>query len=203
MQKKREQQLEKNKQALSVFYAKERRMPSYAEAAKLFGYKSKDSAYKLIQKLLSIGVLDRGRDGTLLPKKDKFFEATESFGIRVLGLVEAGFPTPAEEMELDKITLDEWLIQNKDASFMLKVKGESMRDAGIRSGDYVIVERTDKAKEGQIVIAEVDGAWTMKYLRKDARGLYLEPANSAFKNIRPKETLSISAVVKTVIRKYD
>lgn len=202
MKKKGERDVEEIKDILSLFYAKERRMPSYAEAAKLFGYKSKDSAYKLIQKLLKIGVLDRGHDGTLLPKKNMLFTGSGNSSIRLLGLVEAGFPTPAEETELDRITLDEWLVGNRNASFMLKVKGESMRDAGIRSGDYVIAERTDKAKEGQIVIAEVDGAWTMKYLRKDARGFYLEPANTAFKTIRPKETLSISAVVTSVIRKY-
>ena len=190
--------LQEQARKLSAFHARERRMPSYAEAAKLFGYKSKDSAFKLVQKLVATGAVDRSRNGKLLPKT--FIPADA--GIKLLGLVEAGFPTPAEETDLDHITLDDWLIDNKNASFMLKVKGDSMMDAGIRAGDYVIVERTDKAKTGQIVIAEVDGAWTMKYLRRDARGFYLEPANPDFKIIRPKHDLSISAVVRSVIRKY-
>jgi SOS regulatory protein LexA len=185
---------------LTAFYNKERRMPSYAEAAKLFGYKSKDSAWKLINKLVASGIIDRSDNGTLLPKKS--ISSATVGSIRLLGLVEAGFPTPAEETDLDHITLDDWLIDNKNASFMLKVKGDSMIDAGIRAGDYVIVERTDKAKTGQIVIAAVDGAWTMKYLRKDSRGFYLEAANPDFKAIRPKEDLAINAVVKSVIRKY-
>ena len=122
--------------------------------------------------------------------------------VAILGLVEAGFPTPAEESNLDRITLDEWLIGDRSASFMLKVKGDSMRDAGILAGDYVIVERGNSAKIGEIVIAEIDGAWAMKYLREDTKGYYLEAANKSYTPIRPKEKLSISAVVKAVIRKY-
>ena len=86
---------------------------------------------------------------------------------------------------------------------MLRVKGDSMIEAGIREGDMVIVERTHHAKVGQIVIAEVDGAWTMKYLEKDSRGFYLRPANRSYRNIRPADDLRISAVVRAVIRKYD
>lgn len=122
--------------------------------------------------------------------------------VSLLGLVEAGFPTPAEESNLDHITLDEWLIGDRSASFMLKVKGDSMKDAGILQGDYVITERCNSAKVGEIVIAEVDGQWTMKYLRHDRQGYYLEPANRAYKPIRPNEELSINAVVKAVVRKY-
>ena len=80
---------------------------------------------------------------------------------------------------------------------MLKVKGDSMKDAGILDGDMVIVERTSSPKVGQIVVAEVDGSYTMKYLKKDSSGrTYLEPANSDFKTIYPKQNLQISAVVK-------
>lgn len=132
-----------------------------------------------------------------------YYYPMKSKGVPILGLVEAGFPTSSEESNLDRITLDEWLIGDRSASFMLKVKGDSMKDAGILAGDYVIVERSNTAKEGEIIIAEVDGAWTMKYLRRDAEGYYLESANSSYKAIRPKENLAISAVVKAVIRKYE
>ena len=64
---------------------------------------------------------------------------------------------------------------------MLRVKGDSMKDAGINNGDMVVVERQDNARLGDIVIAEVDGAWTMKYLRKDTqKRFFLEPANESF-----------------------
>ncbi len=86
---------------------------------------------------------------------------------------------------------------------MLRVKGDSMIDAGIHEGDFVIAERAIEAKSGDIVIAAIDGAWTMKYLRRRDGIVYLEPANKQYPNIYPIEALSISAIVKAVIRKYD
>jgi repressor LexA len=77
-----------------------------------------------------------------------------------------------------------------------------MKDAGICDGDFVIVERGLEAKTGDIVIAAIDGGWTMKYLRKKGSTLYLQPANDKYKDIVPKHTLEIAAVVKAVVRKY-
>lgn len=171
-------------------------MPTYAELGKMLGYRSKNAVYKLVQKLKKDGLVSQDKNGRLLPNN--------IFGeLKLLGLVEAGFPTPAEEELADTITLDEWLIENREATYMLKVKGESMKDAGIMPGDMVLVERTDKYKVGDIVVAEVDGKWTMKYLRKESGGrYYLEAANEEYKDIYPKESLQIAAVVKGVVRKY-
>jgi repressor LexA len=66
----------------------------------------------------------------------------------------------------------------------------------------VLVEKTNKAKDGEIVIADVDGEFTMKYFRTDGKKVWLEPANKDFKNIYPTQYLTIIAVVKAVIRKY-
>ncbi|MEI6420488.1 MAG: transcriptional repressor LexA, partial [bacterium] len=133
--------------------------------------------------------------GHLLPNK--------LFGeIPVLGLVEAGFPTTAEEDHSDTMSLDEYLIEKKEASFILEVKGDSMIEEGIKEGDLVIVERQNDAKDGEIVIAEVDGGWTMKYLRKEGDKVWLEPANRNYKPIYPENELRIAAVVKGVVRKY-
>lgn len=186
------------KEALARFFYTHKRMPSYSEATKIFGVSSKDSAYRIMKKLISLGVISKDKSGKIIPES----LGSES-GIKILGLVEAGFPTPAEENLLDTITLDSYMIENKEASFMLRVKGDSMIDAGIREGDFVIVERVIEAKPGSIVIAELDGAWTMKYLRKKGNTLYLEPANKKYKPIFPKESLVISAIVKGVVRKYD
>jgi SOS-response transcriptional repressor LexA len=82
------------------------------------------------------------------------------------------------------------------------VKGDSMIDAGIQEGDMVIVEKTGSPKVGTIVVAEIDGEWTMKYLRKHGNKYYLEPANKKYKPIIPKNELKIAAVVKAVVRKY-
>jgi repressor LexA len=117
-------------------------------------------------------------------------------------MVEAGWPSPAEEELIDTMSLDEYLIENKEATYLLQVKGDSMLDAGIQPGDLVIVERTTTPRVGDIVIAEVDGEWTMKFLRKQGSRLYLAPANKKYRPIFPKEALKVVAVVTAVVRKY-
>lgn len=77
-----------------------------------------------------------------------------------------------------------------------------MIDAGIMPGDMVLVERGKQPKIGDIVIAEVDGSWTIKYFHKDNGKVYLKPGNKNFKNIYPTEELHIAATVTSVIRKY-
>ncbi len=113
----------------------------------------------------------------------------------------AGFPSPAEESLLDTISLDEYLIERPEATFMLRVDGDSMREAGIMPGDVVLVERGREARNGDIVIACVDGAWTMKYFFKDGAGVRLEPANKKYAAIRPRQTLIVEGVISGVIRK--
>ncbi len=170
-------------------------MPVYTEIMKLVGFKSKNAVHKLINKLVDENVLDKDSHGRLIPNK--------LFGeVPMLGLVEAGFPTAAEEELADTISLDDYLIENKQATYLLKVKGDSMIDAGIQEGDIVIAERKSDPKIGDIVIAEVDNGWTMKYFKKKDGIAYLEPANKNFKNIYPKENLKVAAIVRGVIRKY-
>lgn len=205
--------LDSSAEKIYAFYEKNLRMPSYSEVCKLCSISSKNTAHNLIKKLSATGKIKTDSTGKIIPNgnvtKSVSAPAKHTKGtitdhqLTVLGLVEAGFPTPSEESMHDKVSLDEWVIEKKEASFMLKVKGDSMKDAGILDGDMVIVERTRSARTGQIIVAEVDGSYTMKYLRKDAHGkFFLEAANSAYKPIRPKESLQITAVVKAVVRKY-
>jgi len=170
-------------------------MPSYREIMTLFGFKSKNAAYYLVSKLVGQGLLKRDKTGRLIP-------LSALFAVPILGTVEAGFPSPAEEETTDLMSLDEYLIENKEATFILKVSGESMIDAGIMPGDMVLVERGRDPRDGDIVIAEVDNAWTMKYFRKKGNKIILEPANKKFSPIIPKSDLRVAAVVRSVIRKY-
>lgn len=170
-------------------------MPTYAEMMKLFGFKSKNAVAKVVDKLIDAGVVAKDHLGRLAP--------TTIFGeVKMLGLIEAGIPSAHEEEVLDTTTLDEWLVRNREDSYILRVKGDSMEEAGIMDGDFVLVERTDKHKIGDIVVAEVDGSWTLKYLRQGPRGYYLEPANKNYRNIYPESDLHIAAVVRSVIRRY-
>ncbi len=190
-----ESMYETYKRKIVGFWQRHKRMPGYQEIMEATGLASKNSVYKLLNRLVDEGVLKKDRTGKLSPGRTLM-------GIPLLGLVEAGFPSPAEEELLDVMDFDEFLTPNKENSYILKVKGESMLDAGICPGDLVIVERRTAYKPGQIVIASVDGEYTMKYLRKSGERYYLEPANAAFKPIYPKGALNIEAVVTGVVRKY-
>ena len=85
---------------------------------------------------------------------------------------------------------------------MLRVIGQSMIDAGISPNDLVIAESEREPKNGDIVIAEVDGAWTMKYFQRRNKEVILIPANKDYPHIYPKQELKIGGVVVSVIKKY-
>lgn len=183
------------KNKLSDFYHSKKRMPSYSEMMKLFGFKSKNAVFRLTQKMVEAGIVAKDSLGRLIPEK--------LLGeIPMLGTVKAGFPSPAEEDLSNTMSLDDYLIKKKEATYMLEVDGDSMIDAHIAKGDMVIAERREKARDGEIVIAEVDGEFTMKYFRVSGGKVWLEPANKKYSNIYPEGELKICAVVTGVIRKY-
>lgn len=190
MAKREEEQVDK----ILDFYRGHRRMPTYEEMLKLLGYKSKSAVHYFIQKLIAQGILERDSTGHILPRM--------MGEVKVLGLIEAGFPTSASEELIDTISLDEFLIDKKEATYLLKVKGESMKDAGILPGDMVLVERGAEPRIGDIVIAEVDGEYTMKRYRMKGNKPYLEASNKEYQDIYPENELKIPAVVRAVIRKY-
>ncbi|MEN9524160.1 MAG: LexA repressor [Candidatus Parcubacteria bacterium] len=183
------------KNKIISFYKRTKRMPSYGEIMTLVGFKSKNAVYKLVNKLIGEGVLEKDSSGRLIPNK--------LIGeVPMLGLVEAGFPTVAEETELDTMSIDEYLINDKDKTYLLEVKGDSMIEAGIQEGDLVVAERKSDPRDGDIVIAEVDGGWTMKYFRRQGSKVFLEPANKNYKPIYPEYDIKVAAVVTGVVRKY-
>jgi repressor LexA len=191
----REDRLKTRIRDIAAFYHQKGRMPSFSEIGEMFRLSSKSSVHKVVGKLEGIGVISKDKKGRLIPESIKA-------PVKVLGTVEAGFPSPAEEELADTLSLDDLLIQNREATFLLKVSGDSMSGAGILPGDMVIVDKGQTPKSGDIVIAEVDGAWTMKYLKKRGENVTLLPANPNYKPIRPKNELKIAGVVTAVVRKY-
>lgn len=178
------------------FYRTNRRMPGYKEIMQLVGFKSKNAVYKLINKLVEDEVVDKDSNGKLTPLK--IFGETP-----LLGLVEAGIPTTVDQDNTESLNIDEYLIgRNKNSTYLLEVKGDSMIDEGIREGDLVLVERRGDPKDGDIVIAEVDGGWTMKYFKKKGNTVYLKPANKNYAPIYPAYDLRVAAIVRGVIRRY-
>lgn len=187
--------VEDKKQQILDFYENNKRMPTYSEMMDMFDYRSKNSVHKLVKKLVDQNFVDQDDQGRLIPNQ-------LNNGVKVLGLIQAGFPTTTTADELDTMSLDQFLIKKKEATYLLKVEGLSMKDAGILPGDLVLVEKTDQAKDGDIVIAEVDGEWTMKYLKMKNGRIHLQAANNKFKPIYPDNDMKVAAVVKAVIRKY-
>lgn len=184
-----------DEQILSEYFAENRRMPTYEEMKSLFGVASKNTVAYRVNKLLEAGFLFKSGNKLSL---------TETGYIMRLGTVQAGFPTAADEdVETELMSLDDFLVEKKNSTYMLEVQGESMKDAGILDGDMVLVERGRTPKRGDIVLALVDNEYTLKYLEMEKGRPILVPANKAFKKIYPDPNkLRIEAVLKAVIRKY-
>ncbi len=181
---------------LREFYRRHGRAPGYNEMLELFGYRSKNAVFGFLRKLHEEGfIVKRGRKFSLTVRI--------TGGLRLLGTVQAGFPSPAEEELADVMSLDEFLIKKPEATYMLTVSGDSMIDAGIHPGDLVLVERGVTPKSHDIVIAQVDDEWTLKYFMKDEHGVRLEPANKKYAAIIPARSLVIGGVIRTVIRRYE
>ena len=181
---------------LRAFHRREGRAPGYSEMLELFDFRSKNAVYRLLGKLEEHGYLTRNAKGKMA------FTGKLTGSVKLLGSVQAGFPSPAEEELVDTLSLDDFLIEKPASTFMLTVSGDSMIDAGIHPGDLVLIDKSAKPRKNEIVIAQVDGEWTLKYFGKDRQGVYLDPANPRYTRIRPQQSLEIGGVVRAVIRKY-
>jgi len=179
---------------IKKFYFKNKRLPSYFEMLKLFDLSSKKSIYDLVNKLIKAGFL----------KKDdrKLSPTSLFFSLPVLGIVKAGFPILTDENK-EYLSLEEYLIEDPQSSFLLRVSGDSLIDIGVFEGDYVIIKKTKIANTGEIVLAEIDGEWTLKIFQHDRQGNpYLQPANPRYPPLYPQFKLTIFGVVQAVIRKF-
>ena len=117
--------------------------------------------------------------------------------------VSAGFPSPAEDfMDLD-LNLQDYLVQHPSATFCVRVTGDSMQNAGIFSGDVMVVDRALESKNNSIVLAVLDGEFTVKRIQKRAGKLYLKPENKNFSPIEIIEEMNFQVwgVVTHIIHK--
>jgi len=134
---------------------------------------------------------------------DIFSAATETeLSLPVMEAVSAGFPSPATDFVDLTIDLNRHLVKHPSATYYARVKGESMRDAGISDGDLLIVDKSIDPSDGKIAICYVDGEFTLKRIKIDAAGIWLIPANDKFKPIKVEEgnTLVIWGIVTFVIK---
>ncbi|WP_288224673.1 LexA family transcriptional regulator [uncultured Prochlorococcus sp.] len=123
---------------------------------------------------------------------DSFDSTTKRFRIPLLNdSVSAGFPSPADDYTEENIDLNEHLISNPFSTFFLRVKGESMINAGIKDKDLIIVDKSLIAKPGDIVIAMIDGEFTIKRLSIKNDELYLKAENHNYPDFSFKDHIDV------------
>lgn len=128
-----------------------------------------------------------------------------AFEFRLLShRISAGFPSPATDYVEEGLDLNDYLVRNKPATFMFTVKGDSMKGASIEEGDKVVVDRAQHPKHGDIVVAVVDGEYTIKRLFKHMGRVELRPENSDYPSIvfHDGSELMVWGVVVGVVRRY-
>ena len=123
----------------------------------------------------------------------------------MVDFVQAGFPSPAEHYIERELDLNDYFSPNRDAVYYVRVTGESMTGACIFPGDILCVDRSLDFFDGAIIVASVDGEFTVKYLRKDGGRFYLEAANPRFQPIcfSPAQDIRFWGVVTGVVRKIN
>lgn len=120
----------------------------------------------------------------------------------VEGGLPAGFPSPADDFNVERLSLVDLLTPHPLTTFLWRVSGTSMIEAGIFDGDIIVVDRSLQARHGDVVVAQVDNDFTVKYLHQRAGRIKLVPANPTFPEMVPKEgqTLQIIGVVTSTIK---
>jgi len=187
---------------LSSFTAKNGYSPSYEEIAAGLGLNSLATVHKHVTNLQTKGMLqrahNRSRSIDVLPQRTQRRQVDR---LPLLGRIAAGKPVEAIETA-ETISLGD-IIGSREV-FALEVRGDSMRDEHIMSGDYVLVERTPTAREGEIVVALIDGSEaTLKRFYREGNLVRLQPSNSEMKPIyAPASNVSIQGKVLGMLRKY-
>jgi SOS regulatory protein LexA len=181
---------------LRSYWKRHHTFPSMAKLCDVVGLSSTASVFDLVTRLKDAGFVERV-EGRIAPTK-KFF------GRPLVGQVRAGLPQPApEDDDFELLTIDDYLVQEPNRTFLAKVKGDSMRDASLLDGDLVVVQQNCVTKVGDIVVAVVDGQVTVKHLRQQPDGrFFLQAANPAFADILPTGELEILGVVVGQFRSY-
>ncbi len=170
-------------------------LPSFERIALDFGFKHKNSVWQYFNKLKEVGFINN--------IGEKFFIKPDQFGAVMFATpVKAGFPSPAEDYIERRVSLDSEFRLDSPSTFIFTVKGDSMIDAGIFEGDMVIIKRKSDPNNGDIVLANVDGEYTLKFFRKKGQEIYLEPANQNYDIIKARDSMEIFGIVTGSVRKF-
>ncbi len=117
--------------------------------------------------------------------------------------ISCGFPSPADDFKQERISLDRELIKNKEATFFARVSGQSMIDAGLDDNDLLVIDRSIAPAHNKIAVCFLDGEFTVKRLRVESNGVWLQPENKNYKPIQvtAENNFVIWGIVTNVIKK--
>lgn len=178
--------------------------PTLTEIAKEFNVSSLATVHEHLQYLEEHGFIVRDPNesrGITIPELEREIAAQESVLLPLVGLITAGLPIEAIENREEEIPVPKSMVQGKNA-FILKVQGDSMIESLIADGDYVIVEKTEYAKDGDTVVALLDdGSATLKKFFKTKNLIRLQPANKKYKPLYTKNVI-VQGKVLGIIRKF-
>lgn len=178
--------------------------PSLADLALAFDVRSKNAIAKVVNALVREKHLEKDPKGRIkileMPTQED--HRPIAMTLPLFGPISAGFAAPVEEQAEEMLNLDDYLVGNKAATFLLRVKGDSMIHAGIFEGDIVIVERNREPRQNDIVVGILDGEFTLKRLKKERGKFYLQAENPAYPDMYALEELQVAGVVRGVIRKF-
>jgi repressor LexA len=187
--------------------------PSLEEIAKGMQLSSLATVHKHLTNLADKGLImrhwNRGRGielvGELNSPNMVNMELDASFRLPVRGTVAAGAPIEAVEEDVERLSVPSDLVRNAENTFVLRVRGDSMIEDGIHEGDMIIVERAKDARNGQVVVALVNGfETTVKRFFNEGENIRLQPANSAMEPIMVMaKDVEIQGLVVGLLRRYD
>lgn len=169
--------------------------PSIREICAALNFKSTSSVHQYIARLAEKGYIDKG---DLKTRAIKIVGDEPTISIPIVGKVAAGEPILAQENIEDYFSIGESFFSQSDLkneTFVLKVQGESMLNAGINNGDYIIVSKENTARNGQIVVAMIDGNATVKTFYKEKDHVRLQPENDTMEPIIVKDVQIVGKVV--------
>ena len=170
--------------------------PTVREIGKAVGLHSSSTVHAHLANLEKVGLLRRDptKPRAIELLVDKAKRAVRGPGLPLVGEIAAGEPVLAEE------NIEEYLdvpamVGGEDGDYVLRVKGDSMKDDGILAGDYVVVRQADDARNGEVVVALIEDEATVKRFYREKDRVRLQPANKAYKPIRTKDVSVIGRVV--------
>ena len=180
--------------------------PTIKEMRENFGVSSDNSILKHLKALQEKGFLEKDdtpRGIKLLSSvREKLEGVIDSVKLPILGAIPAGGPVITEEYTQGWMTVGNDLAKDSKSHFILNVTGNSMIDAGIFEGDLVVVDMKKNPRDGDIVVALVDGSNTLKRLVSQKGKIYLKAENKDYNDIYPLEELEIQGVITSLIRQY-